>query len=226
MREPLVKKLLRPLLLLTLVLLAPIVPFLLWGGALESLAGRWMEIRTGPFTTASVVVALLASDIVLPIPSSLISTVAGARLGWFGGTAASWFGMSLGAAIGFGIARRFGRPIVLWFTREAELDRMQTAVDRWGVFVLILTRGVPIVAEASVLLFGLHRLAWRRFLPAVLLSNLGIALAYSAFGDWAQQHAWLPIALGISVALPVFITALVRAGFTRLTAPRREARPQ
>jgi uncharacterized membrane protein YdjX (TVP38/TMEM64 family) len=205
-----VKNLLRPLLLLTLVLLIPVVPFLLWGNALEASARQWMETPMSRPATAATVVVILATDIFLPIPSSLVSTVAGARLGWLLGTIASWFGMTVGATCGFALARRYGRTIVLWFTREAEIERMQNAADRWGVLVLVVTRGLPIVAEASVLLFGLHKLSWCRFLPAMSLSNLGIALAYAAFGHWAQQHSWLPIALGISVALPLLIVLIAQ----------------
>jgi 3-dehydroquinate synthase len=86
-------------------------------------------------------------------------------------------------------------------------------VQAWGTLLLVLTRALPVVAEASVLLFGLHQLSWRRFLPPVVLSNLGIALAYSAFGDWARQHAWLPLALGVSVALPLLLAAFIRRWF-------------
>ena len=84
---------------------------------------------------------------------------------------------------------------------------MQRVTDRYGPVVLVLTRAVPVFAEASVLIVGIHRLAWRRFLPAILLSNLGIALGYAAFGDYAEAHQWLPLALGVSIAIPVLVAA-------------------
>ena len=40
--------------------------------------------------------------------------------------------------------------------------------------------------------------------------NLGIAFAYSAFGDYAQQNQWLPLALGVSIALPVVLAFAVQ----------------
>ena len=84
---------------------------------------------------------------------------------------------------------------------------MQHVSHFYGPFVLVLTRAVPVFAEASILMVGIHRLSWRRFLPAVLLSNLGIALAYAAFGDYAEQHKWLPLALAVSIAIPVLVAA-------------------
>jgi hypothetical protein len=75
---------------------------------------------------------------------------------------------------------------------------------------------VPVLAEASVLLLGMHGLSWRRFLPPVLLSNLGLALAYAAFGELAEKYSLLPLALGVSIALPVVMVALFRAWSGRI----------
>lgn len=110
--------------------------------------------------------------------------------------------------LGFALARKWGRSFVLWFSTEKELDRMKRLNDRHGPGALVIARGVPVLAEASVLLMGVHGLSWRRFLPPVLLSNLGIAFAYSKFGAYAEQHQWLPLALGVSIALPVFLTTI------------------
>ena len=87
---------------------------------------------------------------------------------------------------------------------------MRQLSARYGPLVLVLTRAVPVFAEASVLIVGIHRLSWRRFLPVVLLSNLGIALAYAAFGDLAEQHQWLPLALAVSIAVPVLVAVAAR----------------
>jgi len=154
-----------------------------------------------------VIVGLLATDILLPIPSSVISTLSGWQLGWWRGTLATWIGMNVGAAIGFELARRFGQPLALWFSKKEDLDRMRHVSDRYGPFVLALTRAIPVFAEASVLIAGIHQLSWRRFAPAILFSNLGIALAYAAFGDYAEQHQWLPLALAVAVAVPVLVAA-------------------
>lgn len=208
-------RLLRPLLLLTLVLLVPIVPFLIWGDRIEPWVSRWgAESSSRPLLAAGIL-GLLSTDVLLPIPSSFLSTLGGARLGWLVGTLVSWGGMTVGACLGFGAARTWGRPLALRWTRAEDLEAMRGAVEHGGAAVLILARAVPVVAEASVLLVGLHGWPWRRFLPPVLASNFGIALAYSAFGEWAQRHAWLPLALGASVALPVVVMVAWRSVSSR-----------
>ncbi len=210
------QSILRPLIVITIVLLVPIVPFLFFGARLEAWFDDWAQRTTAPETIAMCVAGLLATDIFLPVPSSLVSTFAGATLGTLMGTAACWAGMSIGAILGFAVARRWGRPLAERFSRPEDLERMAQASRRYGPAVLIVARALPVLAEASVLLMGIHLLPWKKFLPAVLLSNLGIALAYAAFGTVAQQHEWLALALGISVAVPLLFTSVARIWFSRI----------
>jgi uncharacterized membrane protein YdjX (TVP38/TMEM64 family) len=156
------------------------------------------------------VAGAMATDVVLPVPSSLVATLAGAQLGVLGGTSASWTGMTLGATLAFGLARYWGRPLAERFVSTVDLARLDRLATRLGPGLIVVTRAIPVFAEASVLLLGINRLAWRRFLPALCASNLGIALAYAAFGDFAGRHAWLPLALAISVAAPLALLAIVR----------------
>jgi len=191
-----------------IVLAIPIVPFLLFGQErVERQLQDWRERPPPPVYVAAAVIALLASDIFLPIPSSAVSTLAGWQLGAVGGSLSAWAGMSLGAVTGFALARWLGHPVVAWLTRERDLERTRRLAERFGPALLILGRGVPVLAEATVLLVGMHALAWRRFLPPVLLANLGLAIAYAVFGEIAGRHQWLPLALGVSIALPVLMVA-------------------
>jgi hypothetical protein len=75
---------------------------------------------------------------------------------------------------------------------------------------LVITRGLPVLAEAAVLWMGCTQLAWRRFLPAVVLSNLGIAAVYSALGQTALRYGELPLALAASIALPLLAATIAR----------------
>jgi uncharacterized membrane protein YdjX (TVP38/TMEM64 family) len=189
------------------VLAVPIVPFLVFGEQAQTALDGWRSNPPAAPVVAGTVVALLATDIFLPIPSSLVCTLAGWQLGAPLGAATAWIGMSLGAIVGFALARQFGPPLVAWLTRSDDLDRTRRLAERFGPALLILGRGVPVLAEATVLLVGMHGLPWRRFLPPVLLSNLGLAIAYAWFGQIAERHHWLPLALGVSVGLPVLMAA-------------------
>lgn len=193
-----------------LVLLVPVLPFIFFGGQLDQWLRGIAEDPPNPVVTFGLIVGLLATDILLPIPSSVISTLSGWQLGWFWGTVATWVGMNLGATIGFALSRRYGRAFAKYFSGDDDLERMRVISDRYGPLVLVLTRAMPVFAEASVLIAGIHRLAWRRFLPAILLSNFGIAVAYAAFGDFAERNQWLPLALAVSVSVPIMVAMLAR----------------
>ncbi len=196
--------------LMCLVLLIPILPFLLFGAELESWIETWTESEVSRETTAALVVGILATDILLPVPSSVVSTWGGQALGTVAGTLSSWVGMTTGAVIGFALARLLGYRFAKRFSKPEELERVVRLCQRWGPITLVLARGVPVFAEASVLLMGVHKLRWHRFIWPVVLSNFGIALAYSAFGDIAQRQGWLALTLAVAMGLPIILLMIVR----------------
>lgn len=194
------------MLLIAVVLAIPILPFLGFGASAESRIADWLDTSLSPGVAAALVIGLLAADIFLPVPSSVVSTFAGKMLGFWAGTAASWCGMTIGVVLAFGLVRMFGRPLARWLSSEEALVRMDALADRYGVPILVVMRPIPGLAEASVLLMGLMRLSWWRFLIAVGFSNLGIAAVYAAFGNRVR----LPIALAASVVIPLVIAVLAR----------------
>lgn len=200
----------RPLFLVMLALLVPIVPFLAFGPWLEGRVETWLDEHPAPSLVAAGTIALLSTDVLLPIPSSVVSTMAGAELGLVGGAAASWLGMTLGAIFGFALARGLGRPLAERLASDQDLARMDDMARSGGPWMLYVTRPLPVLAEASVLLLGASRLGWRPFLQAVTLSNLGIALVYAALGHWARGSGALVWAILASIALPLAATAVAR----------------
>jgi uncharacterized membrane protein YdjX (TVP38/TMEM64 family) len=195
---------------ITLVLLAPIVPFLLFGDWAEARIEQWLDETLSPGATAAIVVGALVSDILLPVPSSFVSTFAGSRLGVAVGAGVIWIGMTTGCMLGFALARWLGRPLAMRFSSAADLQRMESLVQRGGPLILALTRPLPVLAEASVLLVGAIGLSWRQFLPVVCLANLGLAVAYAALGYWAREQGNLPVALAASIVGPVLATFAAR----------------
>jgi len=204
------RKLLRASVLIAIVLAIPIIPFAVWGDQFEALVENWMTPPPSGSTLFLLTVIVLSTDVFLPVPSSLVSTLAGTELSIPLATLASWLGMTLGAVLGFSIARFLGRPIAARLCGEADLIRMERLSETFGPRLLVLFRALPVLAEASVLLFGATCLAWRRFLPPVLLGNLGIAAAYSILGHFGRtQHLTLYV-IAASIALPLLATTMVR----------------
>ena len=214
------RSLLRLLVLIVILLLVPVLPFLIFGRAFEGRMTEWVTRGGSTAQTAGLIVGLLATDVLLPVPSSLVSTWRCAfGLDWRDGRIVGRD--ESGGRARFRAGAYGGRPVAERLAGPEELQRIEQLSRRYGPSVLVVTRALPVFAEASVLLVGIEGLAWRRFLPPVLLSNLGIALAYSAFGDFAAGHPWLPLALGISLALP-----LPLAMFARHYLERHAAEPK
>ncbi len=196
----------RLLFLIVGVLLIPIVPFVLMGAWFEP----WIEkllsgstLNTNPLIAFAAVTGVLAIDIVLPIPSSAVCTFAGKELGAIFGTISCWLGLNLSAGLGYWLGSAFGRPMAIRFSDEATIKKLESLDQRSSVACLVLCRSLPIIAEASVLMMGIKRLPLKLFWPAVMLSNLGIAAALCWLGFISAQSDWFPLALGISVAIPL-----------------------
>jgi uncharacterized membrane protein YdjX (TVP38/TMEM64 family) len=214
------RRLARPLLLITIVLVVPIALLALRGESFATQLREWQTHPPAPMTLATLVVAILAADIVLPVPSGPISTLAGSHLGIALGTAASALGMTLGAVTAFAVAREFGRapnekgnPV----SREAAAERSasqspdaEQAARSHGPWMLVLTRPLPIIAEAAVLVAGSLHMPWRTFLPPVVVSNVAISATYAALGQQAAEHHWLPLAVAASMAIPLAIALHLR----------------
>ena len=88
---------------------------------------------------------------------------------------------------------------------------MSDFTKRHGPVALVLTRPFPILDEVCVLMSGTGRLSWRRFLPPVLVSNLFLALTYSACGVWFRDSPSLPIIIIVaSEAVPLVAALVIR----------------
>ena len=207
----------RWLLIIMLILLVPIVPFVLTHHQVDQWVNQLAASSPSPQTVCLWVIGLLATDVFLPVPSSFVSTLAGGTLPAWMATLASWIGLTIGAVLGFAVARTWGRPFAEWLAGGDELERAEKYRDRYATAALVFTRALPILAEACVLMYGVQKLSWDRFLPPVIVSNLGIAIAYSFLGHYAAEHEWLTVALSVSIAFPLLLTLFVRRRQNRLS---------
>ena len=198
----------RAALFLTVLFAIPIVPFVWLGESFETGLLRALREPSSSGVIMGWVIGLLAADMFLPVPSSAVITYAGGVLGVFAGTLTSWAGLSLGAIGGFGLARLCGESLVRRFSESEDIERMSRFTQRHGATALMLTRALPILAEACVLMLGAGRLSWRQFLLPMLVSNLLLSLTYAACGAFFQGTNAFPIAIIASGAVPL-IAALV-----------------
>ena len=79
------------------------------------------------------------------------------------------------------------------------LEKLQ---NKYGDWIIILSRAVPVLAEASILTAGIGRMRFKRFILLVLLSNLGISIAYSFIGAYSGYINSFLLAFAGAIILP------------------------
>jgi len=208
-------RILRATLLLAVVLAIPILPLVVLGvsfeGRFEQQLKHWLTAERQPALHFTLIVAALATDIFLPIPSSAVSTYAGGSgLDFWLATAGSWLGMTLGAVLGFALARLFGHRFSSRYAGAKDLEQMAALTQRFGPLTLVLTRALPILAEACVLLMGATGLSWRRFLIPVVTANFVISITYAAFGRYFADSGAFPVAVVASGTIPLAAALVAR----------------
>jgi len=186
----------RLLLVCLAALLVPILPFLVIG---ELPGERWLSaadehaLQFGLYGSG-----LLAADILLPVPSSIVGTLLGARLGFISGGLWTLAGLILGNLLGYGMGRLLpgGHP--------PELPQAPT------LLVVFLSRPVPVLAEAVMLVAGAEHM---RLLPVLLASISGnaiYALALAGNGAMLLPGSLLGPGLVLPMALPAIAWLLWR----------------
>ncbi|MEW4490207.1 VTT domain-containing protein [Thalassoglobus sp. JC818] len=196
--------------ILCLCLLASTIPFLLLGESFENEIRSWFEQSWSPAARFGLIVALLALDIFLPIPSSAVSTYGGAVLGFGWATLASWLGLMLGNVVGFQAAKLVGARFVNRMTDKRDRNVIEQFQERLAIWSVAVTRPLPILAEATILLFGAMRIPFSLILLPLIVANLVIAASYSAIGALAIQYDVTIWVIAGSVVFPVALTWLVR----------------
>jgi membrane protein DedA with SNARE-associated domain len=210
----------RLLVLLTLAALAvPLVPFLLFGTRLDRLVADWFDPRPAPAVLALLEVGVLAADILLPVPSSMVATLGGAELGIALGTLCAFLGMTAGSLAGWWLGRRTaGRAL----KRIRPEDRAAVAREerRLGPLLVVVTRPLPLIAEAVALFAGAAGMPLGRFLAAAAGGNLAIAFAWSLAGAVGREAEALQWVLWASLAVPAaFALVAVRPAGGRQPLP-------
>ncbi len=195
--------------MVVVVLALILIPFAIWGQAMDQWVFTRLDVSASPWL-AVLVGGLLAGDVILPVPSSVLSTASGALFGFVPGALVSAAGMTIGCGFAYALGASLGRPAARRWVNEDGLRQVEGLWSRYGDRALVLTRAVPVLAEASTLLAGVGRVPLGRFFALVTLSNVGISLAYAAVGAYAAGVQSFLLAFAGAVVLPGVLMAIPR----------------
>jgi uncharacterized membrane protein YdjX (TVP38/TMEM64 family) len=200
----------RTSLLAFLILLAIGVSFWLYGPAIDAWTESVIKLADKhPWQAGAWLTGLLASDILLPVPSSLASVACGLTLGFWGGTLASFLGMTVSTVAGY----LLGYAASGQATRclgEREKASMSSLYERYGLWMLLALRPIPMLAETSLLFSGFVRQPFAKVLLVTSVGNLVVSAVYAAIGSYNKlTHSFLP-AFAAAIAVSGLLMWLAR----------------
>lgn len=156
------------MLVLFCAVLVPLVPFALLG---ELPGERWLSAQgDDAFRFGATGAGLLALDLLLPIPSSVLGALLGGRLGLWPGFSWALLGLLTGQSLGYALGRRLPARFA------SELPAAPSAA------IVLVSRPVPVLAEAVAIAAGVERMPLARFLLAGALGNAAYAFAMAGSG--------------------------------------------
>lgn len=130
-----------------------------------------------------ILAAMVAENLFPPIPSEIVLPLAGyevfrGNLAFVTTVLAATAGSLIGALILYAIGRYGGRPAVdrwgrLLRVSNADVDRAERWFDRWGDWVVLLSRMVPLVRSVVSIPAGILEMSIVRF---VVLTTIGSLL--------------------------------------------------
>lgn len=191
-------------LIVGVLLAAFLVTFLIAEAAsLPLLTDAQAHLDRSSWPTAVLSVGLLVSDVALPVPSSAIMVAQGAAFGLVAGALLALLGGTGATMVAYLVGRR-SQPWVHRLVSPAEQRRAAALMKRHGVWAVIISRPVPMLAETVAIAGGVERLPWRQVLLAGVAGNLIPALAYAAVGALTASFV-----NGVVVFAAVCLVALI-----------------
>jgi uncharacterized membrane protein YdjX (TVP38/TMEM64 family) len=140
-------------------------------------------LTAGPWGAGVLGVGLLFADVVLPVPSSGVMVVHGAVYGLAVGSMLSLLG-GTGATVAALLLGRRSRRMLERLAGPAQQARAVALLDRFGVWAILLTRPVPVLAETVAVMAGTGRLRLWQAAWAGALGTLLPAVGYAALGAY------------------------------------------
>jgi uncharacterized membrane protein YdjX (TVP38/TMEM64 family) len=129
-------------------------------------------------------IGLLMADVVAPVPSSIIMFVNGVLFGVILGSLLSILG-GLGATLlGHWIGTKGEAASKRWIG-ETALNRARLFFQKHGMVALIVSRPIPILAEAISIIAGISGMPRKQLIPGTIIGLLPAAILYAIAGAYA-----------------------------------------
>lgn len=194
------------------------------------------EVARDAVTTAGypgIFAAMVAENLFPPIPSEVVLPLAGfevdaGELNFILVVLAATLGSLAGALILYAIGLYGGRPLTLRWGKllrvtERDLDRAEVWFDRWGDWVVLFARVIPIARSLVSIPAGMMRMGLARFIALTTLGSLvwNLLLVYAGKQLGANWEDVTDAVERFGLPLRIAVVLLVLAGVWWLLRRRR-----
>ena len=136
-------------------------------------------------------------------------TLDGALFGLWLGALVSIVGSGASAGIGYALGRLLGARATRW--TGADDPVIGAWVARWGGIAVALTRPVPVLAEVTAAVAGVHAVPLPSFALGVVVGVVPTAAGYAWAGAYGTGGVAVAAALGVP-ALGLLVAKWARGG--------------
>ncbi len=108
----------------------------------------------------------------------------GAIFGVVSGSLLSLTGNMLGGLVEYMVGR-YCQPLLNKVIHEKEQLQAQRFMKRWGMFSVVISRPIPLLAETVVICAGVTQLNIKNFLASLFVGSISICFVYAITGAYA-----------------------------------------
>ena len=175
----------------------------------EQIEGWLIQAQnTSPIYVALIVSLLLFADLFIAVPTLTITILSGFFLGYHFGAIAALTGTMLAGICGYTLSLYYGERILNFLVKD-EVKRSEAidAFNQNGFAMILLSRAVPILPEATACLAGITRMKFSKFLLAWSISTIPYVLIASYAGSISSIENPKPaIITAISISLVLWLS--------------------
>jgi len=155
--------------------------------------------RQSPYVIGSVIYLLLASDVFFSVPTVFLVTSSGYLLGFKWGLLVSVAGMFTSGLIARILCMIFGKKILRFVLGDDDkISEVHRLFNRFGPGILLISRALPMLPEATCCMSGINRMPWKQFIFYYLAGTLPYALILVYLGSVSSRENPYPALAGIA----------------------------
>jgi len=143
---------------------------------------QWID-GFGWFGPVVLVLAMIVQMFLLIIPTILLMVVSILAYGPFWGSIIIIASVFSASSVGYFIGRYFGQTVVLKLLGQKTEDKIESFIDNYGFWAVIITRLNPFLSNDAIsFVGGILKMGYWRFIGATLIGILPLTIFIAIFG--------------------------------------------